>query len=228
MKNKNLVVIQLSGGNDYLNTIVPYESGLYYDYRPNMGLKDDSIIPVDNKVAFNSNMDVFKKSFDEKNLAVMMGIGYPEPNRSHFRSMDIWHTAEPFESSSIGWLGKTVKNLDPESKNPVTAVSFGKGLPRALACPGVSVASVGALESYGLFTGVSGSKNREILLEELPKAGFTTFSPPDGAFYIYVDISKFSNDSLSFCKRVLDEAGVAITPGLDFDQKVTANFEPDR
>ena len=61
-------------------------------------------------------------------------------------------------------------------------------------------------------------KNREILLEELPKAGFTTFSPPDGAFYIYVDISKFSNDSLSFCKRVLDEAGVAITPGLDFDQ----------
>ncbi len=74
MKNKNLVVIQLSGGNDYLNTIVPYESGLYYDYRPNMGLKDDSIIPVDNKVAFNSNMDVFKKSFDEKNLAVIKHI----------------------------------------------------------------------------------------------------------------------------------------------------------
>lgn len=66
-------------------------------------------------------------------------------------------------------------------------------------------------------------KNREILLEELPKAGFTTFSPPDGAFYIYVDISKFSNDSLSFCKKVLDEAGVAITPGLDFDQKRGAN-----
>ena len=61
-------------------------------------------------------------------------------------------------------------------------------------------------------------KNREILLAELPKAGFTTFSPPDGAFYIYVDISKFSNDSLSFCRQVLDEAGVAITPGLDFDQ----------
>ena len=66
-------------------------------------------------------------------------------------------------------------------------------------------------------------KNREILLEELPKAGFTTFSPPDGAFYIYVDISKFSNDSLNFCKRVLDEAGVAITPGLDFDQNRGSN-----
>ena len=62
-------------------------------------------------------------------------------------------------------------------------------------------------------------KNREILLKELPEAGFTTFSPPDGAFYIYVDISKLSDNSLNFVKKVLDEAGVAITPGLDFDQK---------
>ena len=62
-------------------------------------------------------------------------------------------------------------------------------------------------------------KNREILLDELPKAGLKTFSPPDGAFYIYVDISEFSNDSLKFCKDVLEQAGVAITPGLDFDQK---------
>ncbi len=62
-------------------------------------------------------------------------------------------------------------------------------------------------------------KNREILLEELPKAGLKKFSPPDGAFYIYVDISEYSNDSLAFCKKVLDEANVAITPGIDFDQK---------
>jgi len=168
-KEKNLVVIQLSGGNDYLNTIVPYESGLYYDYRPNMGLKNESIIPIDDKIAFNSNMDIFKNLFDADNLAVMMGIGYPDPNRSHFRSMDIWHTAEPYESSSVGWLGKTIKNLDPNGSNPITAVNFGKGLPRALACPGVSVASVGALESYGLYTGVSGSKNRDILLDTIDR-----------------------------------------------------------
>ena len=62
-------------------------------------------------------------------------------------------------------------------------------------------------------------KNRTILLEELPKAGLNKFSPPDGAFYIYIDISEYSKDSLNFCKEVLDKAGVAITPGLDFDQK---------
>ena len=62
-------------------------------------------------------------------------------------------------------------------------------------------------------------KNRSILLEELPKAGLNKFSPPDGAFYIYIDISEYSKDSLNFCREVLDKAGVAITPGLDFDQK---------
>ena len=207
-KQKNLVVIQLSGGNDYLNTIVPYETGLYYDYRPNMGLKDDSIIPIDNKIAFNSNIDFFKKTFDDQKLAVMMGIGYPEPNRSHFRSMDIWHTAKPFESSSIGWLGKTVKNIDPKGLNPITAVNFGKGLPRALACPGVSVASVGALESYGLFTGVSGAKNREILLDTVDR--------------IYQPMNRDGVPSL----RLL-ETGRGALDGADLLSEAPSNYSSD-
>jgi len=207
-KQKNLVVIQLSGGNDYLNTIVPYETGLYYDYRPNMGLKNDSIIPIDNKIAFNSNIDFFKKTFDDQKLAVMMGIGYPEPNRSHFRSMDIWHTAKPFESSSIGWLGRTVKNIDPKGLNPITAVNFGKGLPRALACPGVSVASVGALESYGLFTGVSGAKNREILLDTVDR--------------IYQPMNRDGVPSL----RLL-ETGRGALDGADLLSEAPSNYSSD-
>ena len=207
-KQKNLVVIQLSGGNDYLNTIVPYETGLYYDFRPNMGLKDDSIIPIDNKIAFNSNIDFFKKTFDDQKLAVMMGIGYPEPNRSHFRSMDIWHTAKPFESSSIGWLGRTVKNIDPKGLNPITAVNFGKGLPRALACPGVSVASVGALESYGLFTGVSGAKNREILLDTVDR--------------IYQPMNRDGVPSL----RLL-ETGRGALDGADLLSEAPSNYSSD-
>ena len=166
---KNLVVVQLSGGNDYLNTIVPYQDGLYYDYRPNMALKADDVIVLDDKIALNSHMGIFEKLYKKGHMAVLMGIGYPEPNRSHFRSMDIWHTAEPFASSSEGWLGKTSKAIDPEGKNPITAVNFGRGLPRALAFPAVSVASVGALESYGLYTGLSGSNDREILLDTVSR-----------------------------------------------------------
>ena len=168
-QKKNLVVIQLSGGNDYLNTLVPYQDGLYYDFRPNMGLKDDNVIPIDDKVAFNSNMGPFKNLFDQGKMSVLMGIGYPEPNRSHFRSMDIWHTAEPFTSSSEGWLGKANALIDPDGKNPITTVNFGRGLPRALASQGVSVASVGALETYGLYTGLSGASNRDAMLDTVSR-----------------------------------------------------------
>jgi uncharacterized protein (DUF1501 family) len=166
-KKKNLIVIQLSGGNDYLNTLVPYEDGHYYDFRPNMGLKGDSVIPLDDKLAFNSHMGTFKNLFDQKKMAVLMGIGYPEPNRSHFRSMDIWHTAQPTTSSSEGWLGKANSLIDPEGKNPITSVNFGRGLPRALALQGVSVASVGALESYGLYTGLAGASNKDAMLDTI-------------------------------------------------------------
>ena len=166
---KNLVVVQLSGGNDYLNTVVPYQDGLYYDYRPVMGLSGSDVIPLDDRVAFNSHMGPFKRLFDEGRMAVIMGVGYPEPNRSHFRSMDIWHTAEPSVASSEGWLGKATKALDPEGKNPVTTVNFGRGLPRALAYPGVSVSSVGALESYGLYTGLAGASNRDALLDTVSR-----------------------------------------------------------
>jgi uncharacterized protein (DUF1501 family) len=166
---KNLVVIQLSGGNDYLNTTVPYQDGLYYDNRPTMGLKGESVLPLDERIAFNAHMGPIKRLFDQGKVAALLGIGYPEPNRSHFRSMDIWHTAEPLTSSAAGWLGKATSLIDPEGKNPVTTVNFGRGLPRALAYPGVPVASVGALESYGLYTGLAGAANRDAMLDTVSR-----------------------------------------------------------
>lgn len=166
---RNLVVVQLSGGNDYLNTVVPYQDGLYYDFRPNMGLRGESVLPIDDRIGFNAHMGPFRRMYEQGRVAVLMGVGYPQPNRSHFRSMDIWHTAEPFTSSSEGWLGKTTKLLDPDGKNPVVAVNFGRGLPRALAYPGVSVASVGSLESYGLFTGLAGARNRDAMLDTVSR-----------------------------------------------------------
>ena len=166
---KNLVVIQLSGGNDYLNTVVPYQDGLYYDYRPVMDSAARRSSHSTNASHSTPTWARSKRLYDDNKMAVLMGIGYPVPNRSHFRSMDIWHTAEPEIASSEGWLGKTTKALDPEGKNPVTAVNFGRGLPRALAYPGVSVASVGALESYGLYTGLAGASNRDALLDTVSR-----------------------------------------------------------
>ncbi|MGH3518745.1 MAG: DUF1501 domain-containing protein, partial [Haloechinothrix sp.] len=98
-------------------------------------------------------------------VAIIMGIGYPDSSRSHFRSMDIWHTATPEAFRPEGWLGKAVAALDPGRRDPVTAVNFGRGLPRALAFPDVSAASVGQLTKYGLFTGLPGATRRDALLD---------------------------------------------------------------
>ena len=96
-------------------------------------------------------------------MAVIQGTGYPNPNRSHFRSMDIWHTCEPEKTGTEGWLGRTIKEIDPEAENVLTGVNFGRGLPRALALPGVPVASVGNLETYGVLTGIPGDQREEAL-----------------------------------------------------------------
>jgi uncharacterized protein (DUF1501 family) len=108
-------------------------------------------------------MGEIKSLYDAGDVAVIQGIGYPDPDRSHFRSMDIWHTAEPHEFSGEGWLGRVIRELDPGKKNVVTGVSFGAGLPRAMYLTGTPAISVSELESYGLLTSLSGEKQRRAL-----------------------------------------------------------------
>src|SRR6201984_3865745 len=98
-----------------------------------------------------------KQFWDEGNLAVMHGVGYLDSPRSHFRSMDIWHTCEADKVGTEGWLGRVGREFDPKKENVVTTVSFGPSLPRALAVPGVPVACVGGpLENYGFPSRISG------------------------------------------------------------------------
>jgi len=97
-------------------------------------------------------------------MAIIHGIGYADSVRSHFRAMDIWHTAEPDKVGTEGWLGRVIREIDPKGENPVTAVNIGQGLPRALVAPNVSVASVADVETYGLLTSVEEEKVREKML----------------------------------------------------------------
>ena len=168
-KSPCLVVLQLSGGSDALNTIVPYGDGLYYDFRPNIGIGPEQVIPIDEHFGFNQNMGPIKKLWDQGKVAIINGIGYDNPVRSHFRSMDIWHSAEPDKMGTEGWLGRAIRDLDPKAENVLTGVNFGRGLPRALGCKGVPVASVGDLETYGLFPDVRDEWVRRFSLEAFAK-----------------------------------------------------------
>ena len=163
-REKSFVVVQLSGGNDYLNTIVPYGDDEYYDFRKTVHIDQESVLPVDGTYGFNSNLGPIKQLYDEGKVAVINGIGYDNPNRSHFRSMDIWHTALPDEIGNEGWLGRVIREIDPSGENVLTGVNFGRGLPRALGVRGVPVASVGNLETYGLFTDIEDEATRSLAL----------------------------------------------------------------
>ena len=164
-KDRVLVVLQLSGGNDALNTIVPYADPLYMDNRPMVSIPQDQVLPINDYIGFNPGMGPIKRLYDEGKVAIIQGIGYPNPSRSHFRSMDIWHTCEPDKLGSEGWVGRAIRDADPNKENVLTGVNFGRGLPRALAAPGVPVASVGNLETYGVLTGIKGEDQRAEALE---------------------------------------------------------------
>jgi len=168
-KDPVLVVLQLSGGNDALNTVVPYGDPQYFDHRKNVVVPEDQVLPINDQIGFNPNMGPMKRIYDEGNMAIVQGVGYPTGSRSHFRSMDIWHTCEPTKIGDEGWLGRTVRDLDPNAENVLTAVNFGRGLPRALVSPGVAAASVGNLETYGVLTGIDDTDQRMKALDVFSK-----------------------------------------------------------
>ena len=191
-KDPVLVVLQLSGGNDALNTIVPYGDPLYTDNRPVVRIAEDQVLPINGSIGFHPSIAPIKRLYDEGKVAVIQGIGYPNPNRSHFRSMDIWHTCEPEKVGTEGWIGRAIRQMDPNAENVLTGVNFGRGLPRALAMPGVPVASVGNLETYGVLTGIEGEDQRTEALDVFSNI----YSPTIGRSMVIDYLSQTGMDAL--------------------------------
>ncbi len=190
-KDPVLVILQLTGGNDYFNTVIPYNDPLYKDNRPAVRIRDDQMIPLDNDFALHPSMGPIKELWDKGIVALIHGIGYANSPRSHFRSMDIWHTCEPDKVGTEGWLGRAIRDIDPNKENVLTAVNFGSGLPRALVLPGVSVASVSDLASYGILTGLE-QDQRAMALERFSNM----YSPAIGTGYVMEYLSMTGLDAL--------------------------------
>ena len=163
-KDPVLVILQLTGANDYLNTIVPYTNPLYWDNRPKVNIPEDQVLPIDDELAFRSDTEPLKAIYDNGNMAIIHGIGFENSPRSHFRAMDIWHTCEPDRIGIDGWVAKVIRDLDPSAENVLKGVNFGQGLPRALTMRGVPVTSVNHLETYGVFSSVRSSEEERAQL----------------------------------------------------------------
>lgn len=135
-KPPTLVVLQLPGGNDALNRVIPYGDSRYYEQRPRVRIPEDQVLPIDDRYGFHPSLVALKPFWDQGKTAIINGIGYPQPDYSYFRSMDIWYTAQPESVATDGRLGKLVRDLDPTADNVLTAVSFGRGLLGALSLAG--------------------------------------------------------------------------------------------
>jgi uncharacterized protein (DUF1501 family) len=201
-----LVVLQMTGGNDFMNTLVPYTSGIYYDNRRTVRIDEDCVITINDELGFHPAAAPLKEMYDKGDVAIIQGIGYENSNRSHFRAMDIMHTAEPLIISTEGWLAKAIRDIDPDGKNVLTGVSFGRGLPRAMAAPGVRVTSVGDLDTYGLMTSVEVETDRAEAMDIFKR--FYTPAIGTGA-------------TMSYLKQTGDD----VLTGIDRLQEVPGQYE---
>jgi uncharacterized protein (DUF1501 family) len=126
-----LVVLQMAGGNDGINTVVPYANDFYHKARPKIGLKSDEVLKLNGEIGLHGAMKGFKELYDAGQLSVIQGVGYPNPNRSHFRSTEIWQTAS--DSNKVeknGWIGRYFDNACPGA-DPTVGVTIGNQLPEA-------------------------------------------------------------------------------------------------
>ena len=190
-KDPVLVVLQLTGGNDYFNTVIPYADPLYRDNRRFVGIAEDQILHLDGEMGLHPSMAPIKELWDQGQVAVIHGIGYANSPRSHFHSMDIWHTCETEKLGTEGWLGRATRDLDPNKENVLTAINFGNGLPRALTAPGVSVASVSDLATYGLLTGLE-EERRTAALERFARM----YAPATGSASVMDYLRQTGTDAL--------------------------------
>lgn len=136
-----LVVLQLAGGNDGLNTLIPHSDDAYHRLRPKLAKKSSEILRLDDHHGLNAAMPFLNTMFHEGNLGIVQGVGYPNPNRSHFVSTSIWETADPANRTATGWIGRYFDNACPGA-DPTVGISFNKTQPESFGAaknPGISL-----------------------------------------------------------------------------------------
>src|SRR5438270_6935099 len=145
-----LVVLEMGGGNDGLNTVIPYADDLYHKARPTLRHARDAVIRLDDHVGLHPRMTGLRPLWERGQLAVVQGVGYPNPDRSHFEAMDIWHSADPKRLTKSGWLGRGAVEFKGSVGVPLLHIGRGR-VPLAVAgAPGGGAVSINDQNSFRL------------------------------------------------------------------------------
>jgi uncharacterized protein (DUF1501 family) len=170
-----LVVVQLGGGNDGLNTVVPWSDDAYHRVRPAIHVTEAQVLKLNDRIGFNPALKGLNELYKQGRVAVVQGVGYPNPNRSHFEATQIWETASPDRPQQYGWLGRYLDRRFSGTAKPASlfeAVSLGDTLPAALVASHVEVPAIGALNAFAYNTGRDlASKQSAGVLYDGAKAG---------------------------------------------------------
>lgn len=207
-KNRTLVIVQLTGGNDGLNTVVPYTQQAYYNARPTLALSKSDVLPLDGNVAFHPNMTALHDLYSGNHLAAVQGVGYPNPNRSHYESMGIWQRASVDNSQYTGWLGRYL--------------DLAKGVDSA-----INAVNLDAL----LWPAVIGQKERAMAIESLQAFKVYPLSRGSGQSQSEATIKALNSIQCSSCQEynslvnVMLEAGLDALTASDIVQQAAANYQ---
>lgn len=150
MKNHTLVVVQLTGGNDGINTLVPYAQQPYYDARPTLALDKNTVLPLNGDVALHPNMTELQNLYKANHVAVVQGVGYPNPNRSHYESMSIWQRASVDNSANNGWLGRYL-DVAKSADSTINAVNLDTLLWPAVMGDKERAMAIGSLQAFKVY-----------------------------------------------------------------------------
>ncbi len=167
MPERTLVVIQMAGGNDGLNTVIPYADGNYHTLRPTLGIAQDTVLRLDDTFGLHPSMTALKTMWDAGTVAIVNGVGYPNPNYSHFRAMEIWQSADPIGVPGEGWVGKYLDTREAEH-NSLLGLNIGGSTPPEFRSGIPPVTSLNRIEDYSLRQGsdpgqVNATRNTSVL-----------------------------------------------------------------
>jgi uncharacterized protein (DUF1501 family) len=224
-KDTILVVIELSGGNDGLNTVIPYADDLYHKARPTLRFKKEQVIRVDDHVGLHPAMNGFRQLLDKGNLAVVQGVGYPNPDRSHFESMDIWQSADPKRRVGTGWIGRSVPELQDKKGNVPVMQLGAKNLPLALQGAPSGVVSLNHLQAFKLNLDTSDPNRRfarKRLIEDLAKAEQADSKSSLLPFVQRRQLQTYA--TLDRLQEVLAESGAVKDRNVEFAPMINGDF----
>jgi uncharacterized protein (DUF1501 family) len=167
MPERTLVVIQLAGGNDGLNMVIPYGDDNYHTLRPSLGIAPDKVLRLDDTFGLHPAMTGLKTMYDAGQVAVVNGVGYPNPNYSHFRAMEIWQSADPIGVPGEGWVGRYLDTRETEH-NALLGLNIGGSTPAEFRSAGSPIPSLNRIEDYTLRQGsdpgqVNATRNTSVL-----------------------------------------------------------------